>query len=193
MLSRILVTILLTTSALSAQNTGAAGSTATFPTIFPPPIAGFTELQQYLGLTDQQVQDLRAIQTERDKALQTLFQQSATKQNELNQLLQSNSLDYARIGQLMVEINNLQKQYPGPIEPYRSQALGLLNPPQKTKLQALADAMNLAVPADEAVQLNLLDRPNWPNRILAASDAASGTTGVVPATTLPAILTLQRK
>jgi Spy/CpxP family protein refolding chaperone len=193
MLSRILVTILLTTSALSAQNTGAAGSTATFPTIFPPPIAGFTELQQYLGLTDQQVQDLRAIQTERDKELQTLFQQSATKQNELNQLLQSNSLDYARIGQLMVEINNLQKQYPGPIEPYRSQALGLLNPPQKTKLQALADAMNLAVPADEAVQLNLLDRPNWPNRILAASDAASGTTGAVPAATLPAILTLQRK
>src|SRR5882724_4313829 len=99
MLSRIFVTIVFSTLALSAQDTGGSTSGTPVIAIFPPPAAAYKELQQYLGLSDQQVEALRAIQVERDKAVQAFWKQISDKQIELNQLLQSGSSDYSRIGQ----------------------------------------------------------------------------------------------
>jgi hypothetical protein len=175
MLSRILVTVVFSTLALSAQDTGGSSGGTPVIAIFPPPAVAYKEVQQYLGLSDQQVEALRAILVERDKALQEFWKQISDKQIELNQLLQSGSTDYSRIGQLMVEINGIQKQqYPGPKEPYRSQALAVLNPQQKAKLQTLADVLNLNTPAYQAVALDLLDRPDSvsPPMILSGSDAS---------------------
>jgi Spy/CpxP family protein refolding chaperone len=184
MLSRIFATILLSTLALSAQDTGSAGTGSTIA-IFPPPAASYKELQQFLSLSDQQVTSLQAIQVQRDQAVQAIWKQVSDKQNELNQLLQSGSIDYVRMGQLLVEINTAQKQYPAPVEPYRTQALAVLNPQQKAKLQTLTDALNLNIPANEAVALNLVDSPRYPIQILAGADASGA---VPPAAAIPHIL-----
>jgi hypothetical protein len=133
-------------------------------------------------LSDQQVEALRAILVERDNVVQASYKQISDKQVELNQLLQSGSADYLRIGQLMVEINNQHKQlYPGPVEPYRSQALAILNAQQKAKLPALAEALNLNTPAYQAIGLNLLDSPPpSPPRILADPAAIGSSLPSVP-------------
>ena len=94
MLSRIFLTISLTALALSAQNTDGAGTGTGSTTIFPPYIASYKELQQYLTLTDQQLESLRSIQAQRDQALQAIFKQSGDKQTELYQLLQAGSTVY---------------------------------------------------------------------------------------------------
>lgn len=198
MFSRIFLTISLTALALSAQNPDGSGTSTPGGTtlIYPPPVPAYKELQQYLTLTDQQVTSLSSIQTQKEQALQAIFKQAGDKQTEMYQLLQSGSTDYVRIGQLMVEINNLQKQYPGPTEPYRSQALAVLTPAQKTKLQALADALNLGTPAGEAVQLNLLDYPNRPINILPASTGVGVVTGgaaVPPTLAITPSLAIQRR
>jgi hypothetical protein len=57
----------------------------------------------------------------------------------------------------MVDINNLRKQAQQAGQPYRAPALATLTPDQKAKLQTLSDALKLAVPAGQAVTLNLID------------------------------------
>ena len=187
MFSRILVTAVFGAMTLMAQNTGEGASSGASIAIFPPPASSYKEVQQFLGLSDQQVEALRAIQVERDKAMQAIYKQISDKQAELSQLLQSGSADYSRIGQLMVDISNGQKQVPGPVEPYRTQALAILNPQQKAKLPTLAEALNLNTPAYQAVELDLLDRPApSPPRILMNSSP----TGI---STLPAVLDGQQR
>jgi len=174
MISRFLVTILLSTLALSAQTTVPATDDPK-AAIYPVPIQFYKELQQFLNLTDQQLDSLRTIQSQRDQAIQAIWKQVSDKQTELYQLLQSGSTDYVRLGQLLVESNNLQKQANNPVEPYRSQALAVITPAQKPKLQILVDGLKLITPGYQAVALNLADMPFGPPIGILATPAAGGT------------------
>lgn len=129
------------------------------PAIFPPPVSAYDELKQFVGLSDAQIEQLRAIAAEKDKAIQAAYQQIAAKQTQLNQLLQSGSTDAVLIGQLTIEIRELRKKLPLPAEPWRSRALAVLTPDQKTKLVALDQANKLAVAARQAVTFSLVDPP----------------------------------
>jgi Spy/CpxP family protein refolding chaperone len=116
-------------------------------------------LRQHLTLTDAQVGSLQQILEQRQNAERAIYEQIRERQSQLNTLLRQGSNDASTIGRLMVEINNLQRQLPLPGGSYRAQALAVLTDGQKAKLPALADALRLALPANEAVSLNLIDRP----------------------------------
>lgn len=130
------------------------------PTIFPPPAQAFDEVKQHLGLSDAQLATLRQILEQKDKALQDHWKKVMDKQTELNNLLQANSTDAVRIGQLTIEIHNFRKQQaPDNNALYRQQALAVLTPDQRTKLVPLDQALKLNQPAYQAVSLSLIEPP----------------------------------
>lgn len=143
---------------------GSAGLSAQSTTIYPPIQINYQDLKTYLNLSDTQLQSLETIQTNKNQAQQAIFQQINTKQQQLNALLNANSSDATQIGQLTIDINNLRKQLPLPLEPYHSQAVAVLTPDQQSKLAALTTALQLGSAASQAVILSLIaplpPRPN---------------------------------
>lgn len=118
-----------------------------------------SQLKQYLNLSDAQMTGLQQVQTQRRQAESLFYQQINERQRQLNALLQAGSNDAASIGRLMVEINNLRRQLPLPTAQYRAAALAVLTDAQKAKLPALAEALRLQQPANEATWYDLIDRP----------------------------------
>jgi Spy/CpxP family protein refolding chaperone len=100
------------------------------PIIIPAPQPTYAQLKAYLNLTDVQLQTLENIYTNRMAAQQAIYQQISAKQTQLNQLLGNGTSDANSVGQLMIDIHNLQKQLPIPASTYRDQALKVLNPDQ---------------------------------------------------------------
>jgi Spy/CpxP family protein refolding chaperone len=112
-----------------------------------------------LTLTDTQVRALTDVQNRKGEAERVIYQQLAEKERALSELLNNNSNDALRIGQLMVEINQIRKKLPINGEPYRSDALNVLTVDQKAKLPALVNAMKLQSAGWQAISLNLIDSP----------------------------------
>lgn len=129
------------------------------------PRVDYPELRRYLGLTDTQVDALADVQKSKSEAEGAIHRQIAERYRELNQLLREGSNDANRIGQLMVEINNLRRQLPLPAGPYRDAALKVLNDDQKARLPALEQALRLAPAAWQAASLVLIDQPRDEMRI----------------------------
>jgi Spy/CpxP family protein refolding chaperone len=129
------------------------------PIITPLPTPNFSQLKTYLNLSDGQLQSLADIYKSRMAAQQAIYQQISAKQTQLNQLLAGGTSDAAAVGQLMIDIHNLQKQLPFPNSTYRDQALKVLTPDQTAKLPALTSAMALQQAAWQAVTLDLVDGP----------------------------------
>lgn len=124
-----------------------------------PPQSPFTQLKAYLNLTDAQVQALQSIQVSRNNAQQAIYKQINEKQMQLNALLSEGTSDALTVGQLEIDINNLRKQLPLPNSSYRTQALAVLDPGQTAKLAGLISALQLQLPAWQAITLDLIDAP----------------------------------
>jgi Spy/CpxP family protein refolding chaperone len=156
---RFLCSVLfLAPALLSGQDKGAG-----FP--FPD----YTELKQYLSLTDAQLQSLQTIMENRSQAVQNTYTQISQKNETLSQLLNSDSGTAAQLGQLLLDIRSLQKQLPLNDAPYKTQAVNVLTADQKTKLPRLAEALQLQPAAGQAGMLLLIDTPvTGPPRILPA-------------------------
>lgn len=148
---RILTTLLIlaTPALMPAQDTGL--------TILPAPYSN--DAKQYLGLSDPQMQSLQTIVRNKDQAQQALWQQIGEKNRQLYQLLDAGTGSATQIGQLMLDIRNLEKQTPTLEAPYRQQALNVLTPDQKTKLGKLDEALKLQGTASQAAMLLLLEYP----------------------------------
>jgi hypothetical protein len=128
--------------------------------ILPAPVpARYAELKAYLVLTDAQLTALMQIQQQKADAERAFYAQISAKQQELNNLLNAGSRDANRVGQLMIDIQTLRKQLPLPSDSYRAQAQALLTQEQKNKLPALTSALQLATPAYQAVNINLVVAP----------------------------------
>ncbi|MBL8230861.1 MAG: hypothetical protein JNL98_20370 [Bryobacterales bacterium] len=127
--------------------------------ILPFPLPVNDQLKSYLNLTDGQIAGLQQVQTRKHEAEKKLYDEIGEKSRTLSGLLQNNSTDAARIGQLMIDIQRLQKQVPVQGEPYRSQSLAVLSQEQRSKLPALVQAMQLQQAAWQAVNFNLIDSP----------------------------------
>src|SRR5215208_6252018 len=123
---RFLSALLLTTAGfMPAQDKEA--------TILPYPY--YNDVKQYLGLSDAQTGSLETIVRNRNQAQQSIWSQTAEKNRQLYQLLETGTGSATQIGQLMVDIRNLEKQIPALDAPYRAQTLNLLTAAdQKTKL-----------------------------------------------------------
>jgi len=136
----------------------------------------YTEIKAYLSLTDTQIQSLQAIQDSRNQALQVIYNQISQKYNTLNQLLEAGNASAAQVGQLMLDIQALQKQTTSSDGPYRTQSLNVLTADQKAKLPKLTEALQLQPAAGQAGTLLLIDYPQY--RLLPAMGLPSAGAGV---------------
>lgn len=177
-LRKIVLSLALGAGLLGAQE--APGRTDL--TILPYPSPRVDELKQYLALSDAQVQQLNDVAKAKSDAAQAIWRQIMEKQQQLSALLEAGSTDASRIGTLMVEINNLNRQVRNSNDStYRTQALAVLTAEQKTKLVALDSALKLQTTAYQAVHLNLLDQPQ--PHILPAGRFADG--GAISSSLVP--------
>jgi Spy/CpxP family protein refolding chaperone len=142
--------LLITSTVVQAQGT---------PVMPPFPTPAYSQLKAYLNLSDTQLQSLEDIYKSRLTAQQAIYQQISAKQKQLNQLLAEGTTDAAAVGQLMIDIHNLQQQAATPSSTYRDQALKVLSADQAAKLTALVTALQLQQAAYQAVTLNLIDSP----------------------------------
>ncbi|HYP13739.1 MAG TPA: periplasmic heavy metal sensor [Bryobacteraceae bacterium] len=168
---KFVISLVLGAGLLAGQDRGGAGAA-----IWPGPPSPADELKQYLALTEGQYQQLLQVQKTKNDAQQALWQQISDKQRQLYSLLESGSTDASRIGALMIEVRNLQKQSRGggSGDLYRSQALAVLNADQRAKLTSLDNALRLQPTAYQAVTLNLLDYPVPEVRPAALPDGEPG-------------------
>jgi len=128
------------------------------PMIFPPPVSSFSDVKAYLRLSDSQIEQLRQILSDRDKATQSTFNQIRQKQLQIQTLLERGN-DAVQIGQLTIDIHDLNKQVSAPDDQYRQRALAVLTLEQKTKLTQLDQVVKQMPAGNQAIQLLLLVPP----------------------------------
>lgn len=119
----------------------------------------YTELQAYLQLSDAQLQALLNIQRQQDQDLQPRYQTIGGIQAQVRQLLSSDNPAAIQIGQLEIQIVQLQKELAAASKPYRDQSFALLSADKQSMLPRLADSLLLNSLATEAVSLRLIDNP----------------------------------
>ena len=119
----------------------------------------YDDVKSVLGLTDEQITQLKQFQQDKMAATQAFYAKMSEKQKDLNQLLESNSTDATQIGKLMLELTQLRKQpAPGGVD-IHEKAVGILSAEQKAKLAKLDEALKMRGAADQATQLALLNPP----------------------------------
>ncbi|MBL8173649.1 MAG: hypothetical protein JNK48_03210 [Bryobacterales bacterium] len=126
---------------------------------YPYPNARFEELKSYLTLSDTQVTALQQVNQSKQDAENVVYRSIREKYEALNNALNSANADALLVGRLTLEIRDLQKKVPIGGEPYRTNALNVLNATQKAKLPALTQALQMGTTAYQAVSLNLIDQP----------------------------------
>ncbi len=118
--------------------------------------AAFSELKQYLGLTDAQVQQMQQARQQMHSNFQTLATQIREKRQALSTQLDSGTADAAAVGRTVLEIQALHKQQLQARETLRQNVTALLTAEQKTKLKNLEQTAELMAPVRQAMALGLL-------------------------------------
>jgi hypothetical protein len=138
--------------------------------LYPGP--SYTEVKQYLNLTDAQLQSLQTIVNNRNQVIQNIYAQISQKYEALYQMMNSDSGTAAQLGQFLIDIRNLQKQLPLNDGPYKTQAQAVLTTDQKGRLPKLAEALQLQNTAYQAGSLLLIDLPQYSGPPLILSTGA---------------------
>ncbi len=115
------------------------------------------QLKDYLGLSDQQLQDLKGVQSAFRDAAQPLMQQIAEKMKAVREALRQDP--NADVSQLRADIAGLQNSMQNLRAEYRIRGQNYLTGEQTAKLAALQKALELMLAAHQAVGLNLLEPP----------------------------------
>lgn len=116
-----------------------------------------TELKEILALSDQQVQDLQDLKTSLGEAVQADREQIRTLQMQLREELNAETPNAAIVGQLHVEITELNNKIADTRVDFGEDARAILTGEQLLALASLGQALALAAPARQAVGLNLID------------------------------------
>jgi Spy/CpxP family protein refolding chaperone len=117
------------------------------------------DLKAFLNLSDTQIQGFVQLQQQKAQALQPLAQQAAQTQQKLQQILATPNPDPATVGQLVIAMATLGKQFQQIAANFQQQASNSLQPDQKMKLPPLQLALELHPAALQAVSLGLLNAP----------------------------------
>jgi Spy/CpxP family protein refolding chaperone len=162
--------LILTTGVLLAQAPPPAGAPGPGAQARPAMAA----LKTFLGLTDQQVEQLVQLRREQQETVRPIREQAAATQKALQDALAASSPDAAAVGKLTLDLRNLRQQVQQINENYRNQALGLLDDAQKAKLQNLQRLVRLLPAVHAATALNLLLPPPQRQGVAAQGAAARG-------------------
>jgi hypothetical protein len=122
----------------------------------PPPPA---VVASFLELTAGQVEQMGALLTQVLPALETLGQQSAEVQQQLDLLLSQTNPDPAQIGKLVVELHALQLEAAQVVAGFRNAFAGFLTQDQKQKLEGVTVASQLQPVVRAFRALNLVPPP----------------------------------
>lgn len=120
----------------------------------------FTELKAYLTLTDAQVSSLQQLRQQEAEAVKADREAIQAKHVELRAAVEKS--DAATAGRLLIEIEAIRKRIGDIHTRYFNNAVAVLAPAQKTKLQALEEAAKLMPTIGQARALNLLTAPEPP-------------------------------
>jgi Spy/CpxP family protein refolding chaperone len=116
-------------------------------------------IKTYLKLSDQQVTDLKALQTAMRDELKPLVQQLADKTRTLRDELRKDPVDTATVSALRKDIDTLKSQISTKRDDYGVKARKVLSGDQLKALDALQQALALLPAAHQAVGLNLIEVP----------------------------------
>jgi hypothetical protein len=122
----------------------------------PPPPA---VVASFLELSPVQVEQMGALLSQVLPVLQTMGQQSAEVQHQLDVLLSQTNPDPAQIGKLVVQLHVLQQQAAQVIESFHNAFAGLLSQDQKQKLEVVTVASQLQPIVGAFVALHLVPPP----------------------------------
>jgi len=115
-------------------------------------------VQTFLSLSDQQLQDLKAVQSSFREAAAPMMQKIGEKMRALREAVEQDP-DSALVTQLKAELADLRTQEQNLRSQYRAQAEAILTSQQKTRLAVLQQALELMPIIRQATGLNLLDAP----------------------------------
>ena len=115
------------------------------------------QLKTYLNLTDQQLQNLKSIQSDFRDAAGPITQQIRETSQALREAMQQN--DTANAAKYQAALDALQKDLAALRSQYRVKAVNILTNDQKGKLALLQQALDLMPVAQQAGSLNLLEMP----------------------------------
>jgi Spy/CpxP family protein refolding chaperone len=118
------------------------------------------DLKAFLELSDAQIQSLGQLEQQKGQAVQPIAQRMQQSQQQLEKLLQGSSPDPAAVGRLIIDISTLGRQVQQIMIGFQQQALSLLQPAQKTKLQTLSQVLVLQLAAQQAAALGLVNPPS---------------------------------
>jgi Heavy-metal resistance len=121
-----------------AGSTVPATANASLPCPPPPAVVA-----SFLGLTPGQVEQIGALLTQVLPTLETLGQQSAEVQQQLDLLLSQTNPDSAQIGKLVVQLHVLQLEAAQVVEGFHHAFASLLTQDQKQKLEVVTVASQL--------------------------------------------------
>jgi|GEM_PF-1800561 len=122
-------------------------------------LAGAGALKEHLGLTDAQVEQIRALRKQEAANMQAQAAAIRAKALELRQLTESPSADPAKVGALTLELKQLREKAIASRSRVSEQTRAVLTSDQQAKLTQLEEAVKLGPAARQAVALGLVVPP----------------------------------
>jgi hypothetical protein len=150
-MTRAVVTLFLTVPALFSQIPGGVIGGIISP--FPP------QLKQYLELTDEQVASILRLNSSSQTFQLDKLRRSGQVQFELSQEMAKPTLDPMALGIRYVELEAIRREIEADQNKTAANIQNVLTAAQKTKVQALQQAMQLQSVICEAQSVNVL-RPS---------------------------------
>ena len=147
-MTRAVLTLFLVVPALFSQIPGGVIGGIISP--FPP------QLKQYLELTDEQVASILRLNTSSQTFQLDKLRRSGQVQFELSQEMAKPTLDPMALGVRYVELEAIRREIEANQNKTAADIQNVLTAPQKTKVQALQQAMQLQSVICEAQSVNVL-------------------------------------
>jgi len=132
-----------------------------------PPGGPWPDAQAFLGLSYEQMLQLRRLQSALPDELAPLVENQRKIQRAIEQEMQSDAPDPTALGNLMLRSREAARQVEELRAGMRRRAVEALTPEQQAKLEQLRVARSLELAAHQAINLNLIgenERPRGPGQ-----------------------------
>lgn len=137
------------------------------------------QVQQYLQLTDAQLQTILANNGEYNQLATTKQTRISQLQTEIATETAKEALDPMALGVRYAEIETICRELKDQAGTYQQKNAAVLTDPQKAKLQLLQDAMKLAPIISDAQSGNLIGSSTYPPLFFTSTSAFTSTSGSV--------------
>lgn len=117
------------------------------------------QLKDYLGLTDQQIDNMKSIQKSQMEAMKPISQEIGRLCNDLRAESKKSRIDSARIDKLRAEIARLSNDLQAMRTFLQQELLKMLVTQQKAALAKLEEVLKLQAAALQAASLGLIEGP----------------------------------